>query len=366
MLEQFQQTILEMIARGRSAEEVADSICRHAESLTDGVMCSLLTVDRGGHLHSLAGPSLPRHYMEAIENVPIGPAVGSCGTAAYLREPVTVTDISIDPRWVDFKALAEPLGIRACWSSPILHSDGRVLGAFGFYYSQPRGPNEQEKGLVAACVDLCSILLEREDVRAENHKLAYFDVLTELGNRANFNRTLDAACVVGSGAVGLLFIDVDRLKRVNDTFGHGAGDDMIREVGRRIAESAWPGKAFRVGGDEFAVLIEGGSADAEVSRAADRVLASMREPIRCGEHVLEPGVTCGGATSKASEACDTAKLRRNADLALYHAKEITRGGFVLHGEDLASTIAQRFRVLQTVTSALAEDRMEAHYQPVVR
>ncbi|MFC7051166.1 putative bifunctional diguanylate cyclase/phosphodiesterase [Hansschlegelia quercus] len=366
MLAHFQQTILEMIARGRSAEEVADSICRHAECAAEGVMCSLILVDRSGRLHPLAGPSLPAHYSAAIDGMAAGPAAGSCGTAAFLRKPIAVTDISTDPRWVDFRALAEPLGIRACWSSPILHSDGRVLGTFAFYYSESRGPSEQEERLVAACVDLCSILLERDEVRAENHKLAYFDVLTKLGNRANFNRTLDAACGAGSGAIGLLFVDVDRLKRVNDTFGHGAGDDMIREVGRRIARSAWPGKAFRVGGDEFAVLIVGESADAEAPLAAERILASMREPALCGAHVLEPGVTCGGATSKAANACDTAKLRRNADLALYHAKEITRGGFVLHGDELASTIAKRFRALQTVTSALAEDRMEAHYQPVVR
>jgi diguanylate cyclase (GGDEF)-like protein len=366
VLARFQQIILEKIARGRSAEEIADSICRRAEGLADGVTCSLLTVDRAGRLHPLAGPSLPQHYSDALDGVAIGPDVGSCGAAAFFREPVAATDISTDPRWAAYKALAEPLGIKACWSSPILHSDGRVLGTFAFYYSERRGPTEREEKIVAACVDLCSILLEREEVRAENHKLAYFDLLTGLGNRANFNKTLEAACGAGTRSIGLLFIDVDHLKRVNDTFGHSAGDDMIREVGRRIAQNAEPGQAFRVGGDEFAVLIVSDTADAEVQLAADQILASMRKPVQCGAHVVEPGVTCGGAMSVASEACDTAKLRQHADLALYHAKELARGSFVFHGDDLASTIAQRFRILQTVTSALAENRMEAHYQPIVR
>jgi diguanylate cyclase (GGDEF)-like protein len=367
VLEQFQQVVLEMIARGRSVEETAEHICRRAESLTDGVLCSILTVDRAGLLHPLAGPSLPDAYSAALDGIAVGPDVGSCGTAAFLRKPVAATDISTDPRWARYRDLVkrlEPLGVRACWSSPILHGDGRVIGTFGFYFVEARGPNEREERIVAECVDLCSILLEREEVRAENHRLAYFDVLTDLGNRANFNRTLDAAHEAGRGGLGLLFVDVDHLKRVNDTFGHAKGDRLIREVGRRIAQNASAGQAFRVGGDEFAVLVEG--ADADLPGMAARILAAMKEPVRCDGHALAPAVTCGGATSGASDPCDAKTLRQRADLALYHAKEIARGGFVLYGEDLASAIAQRFQVLQTVTAALAEDRVEAHYQPVVR
>ncbi|RXF70279.1 putative bifunctional diguanylate cyclase/phosphodiesterase [Hansschlegelia zhihuaiae] len=367
MLEQFQQVILEMIARGRSVEETAEHICRRAESLADGALCSILTVDRAGLLHPLAGPSIPDDYSAALDGIVIGPDVGSCGTAAFLRKPIVTRDISTDPRWASYGDLArrlDPLGVRACWSSPILHGDGRVIGTFGFYFAEARGPNEQEERIVAECVDLCSILLEREEVRAENHRLAYFDVLTELGNRANFNRTLDAAHESGRGRLGLLFVDVDHLKRVNDTLGHAKGDKLIREVGRRIAQNVAAGRAFRVGGDEFAVLVEG--ADVDLPATAARILAAMREPVRCDGHALASAVTCGGATSGASDPCDIATLRQRADLALYHAKEIARGGFVLYGEDLASTIARRFQILQTVTAALAEDRVEAHYQPVVR
>ncbi len=365
--QQFQQAVLEMIARGRSVEETAEHICRRAESFAEGVRCSILTVDRAGRLHPLAGPSLPARYSEALDGIVIGARVGSCGSAAFFRRPVTTVDIAADPNWEPYRALAEmiePLGVRACWSSPILHSDGRVLGTFGFYFNENRGPSEQEQRLVADCVDLCSILLEREEVRQDNHRLAYFDALTDLGNRANFNRTLDAVCERGQGTLGLMLIDVDHLKRVNDTFGHAAGDELIREVARRIATAAAPGLAFRIGGDEFAVLIE--APQGELSTAAARILAAMKAPVLCGDHVLAPGVTCGGAERGPTGADDLAALRQQADLALYHAKEVARGGFVLYGDDLASTIAQRFKVLQTVTTALAEGRVEAHYQPVVR
>ncbi|MDR4306623.1 EAL domain-containing protein [Chelatococcus sambhunathii] len=356
-----------MIARGRSVEETAEHICRRAESFAEGVRCSILTVDRAGRLHPLAGPSLPDRYSAALDGIVVGPGVGSCGTAAFFRKPVTTVDIAADPSWEPYRFLAEmlePLGVRACWSSPILHGDGRVIGTFGFYFTENRGPNEQEQRLVADCVDLCSILLEREEVREENHRLAYFDALTDLGNRANFNRTVEAACERAQGTLGLMLIDVDHLKHVNDTFGHATGDELIREVARRIATAAAPGLAFRVGGDEFAVIVDAGQG--ELSSAAARILAAMKAPIMCGGHMLAPGVTCGGAERCPTGLGEPAVLQQRADLALYHAKEVARGGFILYGDDLASTIAQRFKVLQTVTTALAEGRLEAHYQPVVR
>lgn len=365
MLKRFQQGVWEMIARGFPLAETADRICRLAEAETPGSLCSVLTVDRSGLLHPLAAPSLPMSYSAALDGIPVGPKCGSCGTAAFRREPVTAIDIFSDPLWTDYRELAEPLGVKACWSSPIANVQGRVLGTFAFYFFENRGPTVREKDVVAACVDLLSMLLEREDVRSENQRLAYFDVLTDLRNRASFNA--DLARLDEHQSVALLLIDVDHLKRVNDSFGHGAGDDLIREVARRVAEAAGAYKTFRIGGDEFAVLITGPDAGAGLPETAARISSVMRRHARCNDHVIAPTVTCGGAICRdPSEPSAAAALQQNADLALYHAKETARGGFVVYGDDLATTIARRFRSLQIVSSALAEDRVEAHYQPIVR
>ncbi len=366
MLQVFQQSILEKIARGASAAEIAEAICLQAELFAGNALCSILTVDGSGLLHPLAGPSLPAHYSAALEGVAIGPSVGSCGTAAYRSEAVTVTDISRDPLWAEFKGLAEPLGIKACWSSPILHGDGRVLGTFAFYFSECRGPSDTEKKLVATCVDLCSIMLEREEVQAANYRLAYFDALTGLRNRASFNKALEDARSSGVDDISLVLIDLDHLKHVNDTFGHSVGDDLIRELARRIAENALPGQAFRIGGDEFAVLAIGEHAHKEAPGIAAKILSSAREPVHSGHRALAAMVTCGGAISRPTAPCDLQVLQQQADLALYHAKDTARGTFVLYDEAMASTIARRFRTMQSVTSALAEHRLEPFYQPLVR
>src|SRR6202007_2448701 len=91
-----------------------------------------------------AGPSLPTKYAEAIDGAVIGPSVGSCGTAAYRAEPVIVSDIATDPLWADFRDLASAHELRACWSTPILSSAGKVLGTFAIYYREPRSPSSEE------------------------------------------------------------------------------------------------------------------------------------------------------------------------------------------------------------------------------
>lgn len=286
--------------------------------------------------------------------------MGSCGTAAYLGRPVTVTDIENDPLWADFKGLVLPLGFRACWSTPII-SSGRVTGTFAFYFLEKRGPSEFEEQMVAACVHLCAIALERNERVNERQRLAYTDVLTGLPNRARFNEVLGGQ-QVGHGW-GILLADMDNLKLVNDTFGHGAGDDLIRAVADRIASVAEAGLTFRLGGDEFAVIVNGGDGSRLASIAAD-ILQALKKPSLCGGHVVFPTATLGGAVAAADEPPD--QVRQNADYALYHAKERNRGQYIEYVPGLGTSITRRFRAIHDVSLALSEGRIDAHYQPIVR
>ncbi|MBB3657702.1 diguanylate cyclase (GGDEF)-like protein [Rhizobium sp. BK650] len=358
-----------MLARGASLEKACDRICEHAEGLAAGGICSIVTVDRDGLLHPLAGPTISTTYSNALDGIAIGPNVGSCGTAAHFRRPVAVTDIFADPLWKPYGSLADILakehGVKACWSSPILRSDGRVLGAFGFYYKDNRGPTPEERMIVAECLDLCSLVLEREEVKADNQRLAFFDNLTGFGNRANFLKALEASLDGATTPLSVLLIDIDHLGRVNDAFGHATGDRVILEVGQTVARIAAPAATFRVDADEFAVLIENHAA-MDLSSISTEILQAMENwARRWDKHSLPVSVTCGGAIFEPSGPRDVPTFLQHANLALHHAKQTGRGGFALYSDDLAGAIANRFRALQTVTGALAEDRVEAHYQPIV-
>jgi diguanylate cyclase (GGDEF)-like protein len=170
--------VLEAVAAGHSLDSVVDLLCRHVQRLAPGVICSILTIDDQGCLRPLACPGLPEAFSRALDGVPVGPNVGSCGAAAHSGRPVGVLDIAQDPRWALYKELPLAAGIRACWSSPIKGRDARVVGTFAFYYRTRRRPSKLERRIVEVSVHLCALAIERDGIRG-HHQLANrrFDVI---------------------------------------------------------------------------------------------------------------------------------------------------------------------------------------------
>lgn len=157
-----QSTLLEMVAKGAPLIPTLDQLLLLIEGQSRGVLCSIMLLDDDGiHMHSAAGPSLPPDYMALLEGVAIGPGVGSCGTAMFLREPVVVSDIMHDPLWAPYRELAAPFGLRACWSRPIFGQDGAVLGSFAMYYREVRQPDARDLELIDTATDLAGIAIGR-------------------------------------------------------------------------------------------------------------------------------------------------------------------------------------------------------------
>lgn len=360
----LQNIILEMVAKGETLQATADRLCVEIERRFPSIVCSILRVDRGGFIHPLAAPSLPMEYSAALDGLAIGPRVGSCGTAAYLRASVAVTDIESDLRWSDYKAVPLSLGLRACWSSPICDGRGQVIGTFALYYREKRGPSDLERNVVDTCVHLCVIALERYERVQERERRAYIDALTELPNRACFNAALSRPPADDPRSWALLLLDLDNLKVVNDTFGHHTGDILLQTAAARIAEAAAPDTAFRLGGDEFAVIVQGPVKRRAVAAKAKAILEVLAAPAECDDHVVIPSATIGIAMNSAAEKSPDS-VHRNADFALYHAKETNRGGFTWYAPHLDTTITHRATAARDVAAALASGRIDAHYQPIV-
>ncbi|MDX6532128.1 MAG: hypothetical protein QOH41_4418 [Blastocatellia bacterium] len=175
MLLSGEKRLLEMIARGDSRALILDALCRFVEGLASGGLSSILLLDPNtNRLRHGAAPSLPAQYAQAIDGIVIGPSVGSCGTAAYRKEAVIVSDIATDPLWADFRELASAHGLRACWSTPILSSTGKVLGTFAIYYREPRSPTPPDHNVIEQITHLASIALERaqaEEALSERARL---------------------------------------------------------------------------------------------------------------------------------------------------------------------------------------------------
>ncbi len=182
-----QARILERIVAGASLTTTLDRVARLIEDQDPAVLASVLLLEPDGvHLRHAAAPNLPASYTAAIDGIAVGEGVGSCGTAAFRGAPVLVADIASDPLWKDFRGLALAHGLAACWSTPILAADRKVLGTFALYFREPRLPDEHHRhGVeVATHVAALAILHDREAqaLRASESRLAVAQTQAGLGS----------------------------------------------------------------------------------------------------------------------------------------------------------------------------------------
>ncbi len=154
--------ILEMVSAGKPLAAILEELCFLVDSVSPDSMASVLLVDSANRLRKGAAPRFPSEFISLVDGIEIGPAVGSCGTAAYRREQVMVTDIETDPSWTDYRELALTYGLRAGWSTPILSSDRTVLGVFGIYWRTARSPSPAHFHLMNQITRMAAIAIERQ------------------------------------------------------------------------------------------------------------------------------------------------------------------------------------------------------------
>jgi PAS domain S-box-containing protein len=173
--------ILKLIFAGAPLSEVLTIIARLVEAQGKGMLCTIWLLDKDGrHLRCATAPSLPAQYIALLDGTPVGPNGCNCGTAVYRKEPVYVTDILSDPLWDDYRHLALPYGLRACWSRPLVSSQGKVLGTFACYHREVRSPSPTEMLLIENAEHIAGIAIERhvneeELRRSEARKTAILD-----------------------------------------------------------------------------------------------------------------------------------------------------------------------------------------------
>ncbi len=169
-LTRLQKEVLQKIARGKPLAETLEALLRRIEALSPEMLTSILLLENETHLRHGAAPTLPKEYVQAIDGLAIGPRAGSCGTAAFRGSPVFVSDIASDPLWADWKHLALPHQLRACWSTPILDEQKRVLGVFAIYHCQQGLPKDSEVQMIELVTDTAATAIMQ--ARAESNLIA--------------------------------------------------------------------------------------------------------------------------------------------------------------------------------------------------
>ncbi len=361
----LQREVLESIALGRPLRSVLDLLCRRVEALAPDAACSVLLVEKNGTVTPIAGPSLPAAYVDALHGAPIGPRAGSCGTAAWRRAAVEVTNIATDPLWADYRSLLPLLDMAACWSTPIIAGNGEVVATFALYYREPGAAPPFHRRMVEACVPLCRVALQHEANRSEIERLAYFDPLTGLPNRRLFSdrarQTLQMAARIQAPGALLLF-DIDRFKTTNDSLGHAAGDEVLRETARRLqAEIGDSATVARLGGDEFAAVLPRCS-PVEAMHAAERLRHALAAPLRISGMQIEVSSSIGIALFP-QDGVELDRLVKNAEMAMYEVKRAGRGASRFFTSMMNDVVAQRMQMESALRQALAARGLALHYQP---
>jgi diguanylate cyclase (GGDEF)-like protein/PAS domain S-box-containing protein len=246
----------------------------------------------------------------------------------------------------------------------------RILSGDGWIDTESTVGDFRHDPSVAGIVITTRDVSERTALEAQLRTLAWQDPLTGLANRTLFrDRVIHALAQRRpvDDQVGLVIIDLDSFKPVNDSHGHSAGDALLVEVAKRLLAGVRDGDTVaRLGGDEFAVLLEVGGLDRLPGgglEVAERLLASLKEPYVVDGHEVSVGASLGLAVAAAGT--DAEALVRNADLAMYASKAAGRGRITVFGADLAQESTRRGEVAHALTGALAAGELHLDYQPVV-
>ena len=183
-----EKQVLEMVARGDSLVQILDRLCRLVEEQAPDALASILLLE-GDRLRHGAAPSLPKAYTDAIDGAVIAASAGSCGTAAYHGRQVIVEDIATDPLWTAYRDLALPHSLRACWSTPVFRSGGKVIATFAMYYREPRRPSADDQAVIEQITHLAGVAIQR---KLDEEKLRESAELLSLAHDAVIVRDLDS------------------------------------------------------------------------------------------------------------------------------------------------------------------------------
>ena len=362
-----ERRVMRAIAAGAPLQEAMELLCQAVEEQAPGALCAVLLLERDGDtLQRCAAPSLPRAYAQALESQRLGPGTGFGGVAAHLGRQVLVGDIEADAQRDDCRALALRHGLRACWSTPIPGAERAVLGVLDVYFRAAREPGAEDAELVARAADIARIAIERNEAERRIQQLAHYDALTGLPNRVMFGQALEQALHRAQRhdlPLALLFVDVDRFKNINDALGHDAGDQLLREVARRLRHCLRSSDMVaRFGGDEFIAVLEELPHGGYAGSVAAKLLQALAEPMLIQGQEFHVTASIGIAAFP-QDAGDASALQKHADIAMFRAKAQGRNSYCFYAPQGNAYSLERLTLEAQLKRALERGELALHYQP---
>lgn len=336
---------------------------------------------RSSRIWYLNDPERYRDFVNISEESVYSVHRGLQGRAFTSGRPAYSGDHDLEDQNERMATLNEPHSLSSvCFPVLVQEESFAVLELIGVGY---REIDDHLLDVLGHLGSLIGRAIERKLDAQKIRRLAFRDSLTQLPNRESFRESLDLAVALASRQetlLGLLFVDLDGFKRVNDNLGHSAGDELLRQVAKRFScavrlsdrvghgESDDPGaesdnSVARLGGDEFTVLVNGITRPEDAARVAERLVAALREPIAVGKHEFVIGASIGIATFPI-DGDDAEALLQNADAAMYFAKGRGRGCYQFYTQSMNRSSSRRLMIEEHLRGALERGEFSLRYQPL--
>jgi diguanylate cyclase (GGDEF)-like protein/PAS domain S-box-containing protein len=365
-----QARVLELIASEAPVGVILEALVLWVEQQLEDTVCTVMLTTGGPDgavLRDAASPGMPDAYRDQVDGLPTTSDFSPCALAVRTGQPVVVPDLFADDHWSVFHDLAAQCDVQACWSFPVRSpANGRVLGSFALYQRQPGLPGREISSLIDRASHLVGITLDRHHLLARLAHQANHDALTGLPNRTLLLEQLTAALEPETGQPGpvVVFLDLDRLKIVNDSLGHELGDEMLVTTARRLRAAVPPEDVVaRFGGDEFVVLTRRTGVPGQAADLAEHILATIAVPVRLEDRLITPSGSAGVVVASPGE--HPTDVLRDADIAMYRAKHRGGSGYEIFDAGMRQRAFDRLDLEEQIRHGLAAGEFRVFYQPVV-
>ena len=353
-----QTVLLERIARGAPVADTLRSIEHLAVSRVDDCHLVIGYFDPGGEFVSQAD-DVEADIVGILDRTGI---IRPSGTPAAV-EPIP--SFRHDEGWDSVLRAASGNYYRTAWVCDLVAADGKCSGRLTLLRHQPTPLTMDELDLLGLVADLATLAIERHDLQARLAHSALHDELTGLPNRRFLLSRLREVFATPESKGGLLFLDLDRFKIINDSLGHLVGDQLLVVMSRVLTECLRPGDTVaRLGGDEFAVLLENISELKDAVDVADRVHQALATPLIVNGHeiyaAVSIGITLGSERYERPE-----QVLRDADIAMYQAKGRGGGSSELFDTQMHANILDRIQLEADMHGAVDHKELVLYYQPII-
>jgi len=321
--------VYELMAACHPWESVLARLTHMVEHQIPGAVCVVM-LRRDDRLHAAAVPGVPPELRQSLDGVAMNSSEAPCSVAASEARFVAIPDIAAHPMRPESRGAALELKLRACWSAPILSSQGLAAGAISVYLKDPGEPGSAQVRVIETACRMASLCLEQREFGRDLAFRARHDALTGLPNREQFEDRLKLA-IAGAKRhgrpLGIVSVDLDNFRHVNDGQGFEVGDRVLQQMAARLRLMLRETDVVaRWGGDELRVGVMELQNRQDAIGVADRLLARLNTPVEIdGMRVLARA--SAGISFYPDDGQDAVALLRHADAALHSAKEQRGNGW---------------------------------------